>query len=208
MKKILFLAFVFMISAVFFGCAGNVQLQTELPDTMILDKSPLRVALYIPDSTRNYTEATRLKDRCGFSSGEWANRYGEIFAEAVQGTLSQVFKEVKPVRRPVAEGNDVIIQAEFTELAYKRGCRPDPVAYIILNGNFRALDKNGAEIWRSNLTSRKVESPLEMRYTVEKVIPSAMATLVGEWTKELLGCSTDSKNVEQPNDQGQITSML
>jgi len=187
MKKTLFLAVVFMISAGFYGCIGpNVQLQTELPDTMILDKSPLRIALYIPESTRNYTQATRLNDRCGFSSGELANRYGEIFSEAVSGTLKQVFKEVKPVSRPVAEGNDLIIQAEFTELAYKRGCRPDPVAYIILNGNFRALDKNGAEIWRSNLTSRKVESPLEMRYTVEKVIPSAMATLVGEWTKELL----------------------
>jgi len=187
MKKILFLAFVFLVSSVFCGFAKDFQLQSELPDTMILDKSPLRVALYISESTRNYTEGTRLKDGCGFAArGLAPNRYGEIFAETVQGTLSQVFKEVTIVKHSAAEGNDLIIQAEFTELAYKIGCRPDPVGYFILKGTFRALDKNGAEIWHSNLMSRKVESPIELRYKYEKVIPSAMATLIGDWTKELL----------------------
>jgi hypothetical protein len=204
MKKILFLAFVFMISAVFCGCAPtSVSIKTELPDTMNLDKSPLRVALYIPESTRNYTEGTRLKDGCGFAArGLAPNRYGEIFAEAVQGTLSQVFKEVMPVKRPVAEGNDLIIQAEFTEFAYKIGCRPDPVGYFILNGTFRALDTNGAEIWRSNLTSRKVESPIELRYRYEKVIPSTMATLVGDWTKELLAVPQIQKMSSGRNIKG------
>lgn len=187
MKKLFTLSFIFIIGAVFCGCAPSVRLETKLPDTTFLDKSPLRVALYIPEATRNYTEGTRLEDRCGFAArGLAPNRYGEIFAETVQGSLSQVFKEVTPAKRPVEEGYDLIIQAEFTELAYKIGCRPDPVGYFILKGTFRALDAKGAEVWRSNLTSSKVESPIELRYRYEKVIPSAIASLVGSWTQGLL----------------------
>jgi hypothetical protein len=187
MKRMAALSLVLILCTVFCGCARNFELQTELPDTAILDKSPLRVALYIPDSTRNYTEATPLPSRCGFAArGLAPNKYGAVFAETVQGTLGQVFKEVTPISRPVEEGYDFIIQAEFTELAYKLGCRPDPVGYFILKGSLRALDAKGNEVWRSNMASNKVESPIEMRYNYEKVIPSAIATMVGSWTQGLL----------------------
>jgi hypothetical protein len=190
MKKRLALAVLFIVVVAFFcGCAGqrNIQLRSELPDTTILDKSPLKVALYIPDSTRNYMEATELQSKCGLAASRLApTRFGEVFAETVQGTLSQVFQKVTPARQPVEGGHDLIIQAEFNEFAYKPGCRPDPVTYFVLKGTFRAVDTNGAEIWRSPLTSSRVEAPIEQRYNFEKVIPSAIASLVGSWIQGLM----------------------
>jgi hypothetical protein len=187
MKKLVILSLFLMMCMFFYGFGGTPTLETVLPDTAILDKSPLNVALYIPDSTRNYTEGTRHESRCGFSAKTLEqNRYGAVFAETVQGTLGQVFKSVTPIKRSVEEGYDLIIQAEFTELGYKIPCRPDPVGYYIINGAFRALDAKGNEIWRSDLTSKKVESPIELRYRYEKVIPSAIAEVVGSWTQALL----------------------
>lgn len=188
MKKMAILLLILMMCTVFYGFGGSAPLETVLPDTAILDKSPLNVALYIPESTRNYTEGKRLESICNFAavSPLKPDRYGEVFAETVQGTLKQIFKSVTPIKCPVEEGYDMIIQAEFTELEYKQGCRPDPVTYFVINGTLRALDTKGNEIWRSNLTSKKVEAPIELRYRHEKVIPSAIASVVGSWTQELL----------------------
>ncbi len=176
--------------AIFSGCAGpqsNIQLQAELPDTAMLEKSPLKVALYIPESTRNYTQATEIQSRCGFHDRGWASaRYGGVFAETVQGTLSQVFQKVTPIGRPVEGGHDLIIQAELNELAYKPGCRPDPVTYFVVNGTFRAVDANGIEVWRSPLTSKKVEASIGERYKLNTIIPGAIASMVGSWTQQLL----------------------
>lgn len=183
MKKLFAVSFFFIISAVFCGCAINPHLETELPDTTVLDKSQLRVALYIPESTRNYTEGTHIKNACNFGVGFAPNRYGEIFAETVQGTLSQVFREVIPIRHPVEEGYDLIVQAEFTEFVYRFSCMADNVGYYILKGTFRALDYKGAEIWRSNLTEKKFDSSGVLFATY---IPSIIASLVGSWTQELL----------------------
>ncbi|MCX5828246.1 MAG: hypothetical protein NTV58_09645 [Deltaproteobacteria bacterium] len=191
MKKHSVLTVLFIVMVVFFcGCAGpqrNIQLQAELPDTAMLEKSPLKVALYIPDSTRNYTQATEIKSRCGFHDRGWAPaRYGEVFAETAQGTLSQVFQKVTPIGRPVEGGHDLIIQAELNELGYKPGCRPDPATYFVLKGTFRAVDTNGVEIWRSPLTSKKVEASIGERYKLDTIIPGAIASMVGSWTQQLL----------------------
>jgi len=74
------------ISATLSGCAYHADLtnsRPELPDTMILDKLPLKAALYIPESTRNYTQPTDVSRGC--LSMHVRGNFGQLFAATVEG---------------------------------------------------------------------------------------------------------------------------
>jgi hypothetical protein len=180
------LALLLLASSVFVGCAQvrNFPLQTDLPDTSMLGKSNLRVALYIPDSTRNYRVATRIPSVCGFGAEYAPNRFGALFAETLEGTLRQVFQEVTPISQPVALGYDLIIQAEFREFVYKLNCMADPTGYNILKGFFHAVDGQGVEIWQSRITESTMKHPGGLLH--KDAIPAMYTAFIGKWTEELL----------------------
>lgn len=170
------------ISATLFGCAYHADLtnsKPELPDTMILDKLPLKAALYIPESTRNYTHPTDVSRGC--LSMHVRGNFGQLFAATVEGTLKQVFEDLTIVRQPAAGAYDVLVEADMTEYIYKAGCMGNPGSYGIVKGNIRAKDENGREIWRSKETSKR--SSFTGRW--EEFVPESMTSLVGTWAQEL-----------------------
>lgn len=174
--------FLFAISATFFGCAYNADLtysKAELPDTMILDKLPLKAALYIPESTRNYTQPTDVSRGC--LAMHVRGKFGQIFAGTVEGTLKQVFEELTVVRQPAAGDYDVLVEADMTEYIYKAGCMGNPGSYGIVKGHIRALDENGREIWRSKQTSKRSS----FTGLWEVFVPESITSLVGTWAQEL-----------------------
>ncbi|MDI6687378.1 MAG: hypothetical protein QME06_04060 [Desulfobacterales bacterium] len=176
------ISFLFAISATLFGCAYNADLtysKAELPDTMILDKLPLKAALYIPESTRNYTQPTDVSRGC--LAMHVTGRFGQIFAETVEGTLKQVFEDLTIVRRPAAGTYDILVEADMTEYIYKAGCMGNPGSYGIVNGHIRALDGNGREIWRSKETSKRSS----FTGLWEVFVPESITSLVGAWAQEL-----------------------
>jgi hypothetical protein len=174
--------FLIAVSATLFGCAYHADLtnsKPELPDTMILDKLPLKAALYIPESTRNYTQPTDVSRGC--LAMHVRGKFGQLFAETVEGTLKQVFEDLTIVRQPAAGAYDVLVEADMTEYSYKAGCMGNPGSYGIVKGNILVLDGNGREIWRSKETSKRSS----FTGSWEEFVPESMTSLVGTWAQEL-----------------------
>jgi hypothetical protein len=171
------------MSVSLFGCAYHANLtnvKPKLPDTAIHDKLPLKVALYIPESTRNYTQPTDVSHGC--LAIHVTGDFGQIFAGTVEGTLKQVFKELNVVKQPSAGNYDILVEADMTEYIYKAGCIANPSSYGIVKGNIRALDGNGREIWRSRETSKTSN----FTSSWEEFVPESMTSLVGTWAQELI----------------------
>ena len=83
-----FLMLLFLIAT--FGCAYNknlVDATPVIPNTAALNKSPLKAALYIPESTRNYTQPIDASRVC--IAMHIKGKFGQIFAGTVEGTLSR-----------------------------------------------------------------------------------------------------------------------
>ncbi|HUN55852.1 MAG TPA: SHOCT domain-containing protein [Smithella sp.] len=165
-----------------FGCAYSknlVDTTPVLPSTAGLNKLPLKAALYIPESTRNYTQPTDASRGCIAMHIKGA--FGQIFAGTVEGTLRQIFSDLTVVTQPVANGYDILIQADLQEYIYKAGCMANPGSYGIVKGDIWALDGKAQEIWRSKETSKK----LSFTSTWEELVPESMASLAGTWAQEL-----------------------
>jgi hypothetical protein len=176
--------FLAVILAALCGCTYGFRMEPSLPDTEMLQKSPLRVAVYIPQSTLDYREPKQIKNICAGGGGFAPNDFGIIFAETVKGTMAEVFREAVPISRPFEPGHDFVVQAEMLEMIYKFGCMGDPGGFYVLRGSFRAVDGSGKELWRSPTAERKTGSSGLGLF--KDAIPSIMASLVGDWTKELL----------------------
>ena len=172
-----------VMSFSFLGCAYHAYLtdvNPEMPEVAIHDKLPLKAALYIPDSTRNYTQPTDVSHGC--LSMHVIGNFGQIFAGTVEGTLKKAFKELTVVSQPSIGNNDILIEADMTEYIYKAGCVANPRSFGTVKGNIRASDRNGREIWRSGETSKT----LKFSSSWQEFVPECMASLVGVWTQELI----------------------
>jgi len=180
-----------------FGCSYNKNLVDTTPvihNTAALNKSPLKAALYIPESTRNYTQPTDASRVC--IAMHIKGKFGQIFAGTVIGTLKQVFDDLTVVTQPVASGYDILVEAELQEYIYKAGCAASPESYGIVKGNMWVLNGNGQEIWRSKETSKR----LSFTSSWEKLVPESMASLVGTWAQELSSQSQISQLRNQPRN--------
>ena len=170
------------LAAPLFGCAYHadlVNVRPQLPDAAILDKLPLRAALYIPESTRNYTQPTDVSRGC--LEMRVRGKFGEIFAGTVEGTLKEVFEDLAVVPQPAAGPYDLLVEARMTEYVYKAGCMGNPGSYGIVKGQIRALDGSGREIWRSERTERRST----FTGTWQDFVPESITALVGLWAQEL-----------------------
>lgn len=186
--------FMSLLLVAIFGCAYStniVDATPALPNTSGLNKSPLKAALYIPESTRNYTQPTDASRGC--IAMHIKGKFGQIFAGTVEGTLRQIFNNLTIVTQPMASGYDILVEADLQEYVYKAGCIANPESYGMVKGNIWALDGKGQEIWRSKETSKK----LSFTSTWEELVPESMASLVGTWAQEL----TSQSQIRQLHNQ-------
>jgi hypothetical protein len=170
------------MSAALSGCAYHADLANVgplLPDEAILDKIPLKAAVHIPESTRNYTQPNDVSSGC--LAMHVTGNFGRIFAGTVEGTLKQVFDDLTVVSQPAAGAYDILVEAEMTEYVYKAGCMGNPGSYGIVKGSIRALDATGREIWRSQQTLKKSS----FTGSWQEFVPESMTSLVGTWALEL-----------------------
>ncbi|MBI4634229.1 MAG: hypothetical protein HY742_10105 [Deltaproteobacteria bacterium] len=170
------------ISAALSGCAYNADLanvKPQLPDAAILDKLPLKAVVFIPESTRNYTQPTDVSSGC--LAMHVTGNFGRIFAGTVEGTLKQVFEDLTVVKQPATGAYDILVEAAMTEYVYKAGCMGNPGSYGIVKGSIRALDTNGREIWRSQETSKRSS----FTGSWQEFVPESMTSLVGAWAQDL-----------------------
>jgi hypothetical protein len=169
------------------GCSYNANLNNvnpKIPNIALNSKLPLKVALYIPESTRNYSQPTDVSHGC--IGMHVTGNFGQIFAGTVEGTLKQVFEELNVVKQPSAGNNDVLVEADMTEYIYKAGCAANRSSYGTVKGDIWALDRHGKEIWRSKETSKTLDFYESGSGTWQEFVPKSMASLIGTWAQELI----------------------
>jgi hypothetical protein len=182
MNILVIISVLITMSANLLSCAYHADLakvKPQLPDAAILDKLPLKAAVFIPESTRKYTQPTDVSRGC--LAMHVTGNFGQIFAGTVEGMLKQVFDDLTVVRQPAAGAYDILVEADMTEYVYKAGCMGNPGSYGIVKGSIRALDTNGREIWRSKETSKRSS----FTGSWQDFVPESMTSLVGTWTQEL-----------------------
>lgn len=164
------------------GCAYHADLvdaRPQLPDAAVLDRLPLRAALYIPPATRHFTQPTDVSSGC--LAMHVRGKFGELFAGTVEGTLKEVFDGLTVVPQPAAGPHDLLVEAAMTGYVYKAGCMGNPGSYGIVKGSIRVSDQSGREIWRSQETEKRSA----FTGSWEEFVPESMASLVGSWAQEL-----------------------
>lgn len=179
------------------GCSLP-ELRPEIPTVSVGEKQHIKVAVLIPQSTRNLTEVTLLPSICGGgSSGSgsgsggdfYKKNYGVAFENAVTGIFSQMFDQVDIVLAlPQQRDYSIIFEATLTQVYIKPGCfiANGAVAFV---GALRAVDTAGNEVWRSKNTSKQFEEivkfPPKGLEEYSKLLSSSIVKFVEEWASEL-----------------------
>ncbi|MBM4270595.1 MAG: hypothetical protein FJ139_00310, partial [Deltaproteobacteria bacterium] len=195
-KKWLFLPLCLAVATALAGCGPiNLNLRPDVPNLHIYDRMPVRVALLVPESTRNFSMGIKEESGClGQQDIAPMKSYGEVFEETVNGVFSQIFKETVLVRQPRVQGYDFTVEATMDYFSYRLGCLISPPIFsYTVKGGMRVLDSGGREIWRSKTTSKKVDinvmpmafSPAGIYEQMAKDISAVIASLAGGWGYEL-----------------------
>jgi hypothetical protein len=164
------------------GCAyyaDLAQVTPQLPNAAVLDTLPLKAAVFIPASTRNFSQPTDVSRGC--LAMHVIGDFGRIFAGTVEGTLQMVFDDLAVVDQPAPGPYDILVEAQMTEYVYKAGCMGNPGSFGTVKGSMRALDGKGREIWRATETSRRSN----FTGSWQEFVPESMTSLVGTWVQEL-----------------------
>jgi hypothetical protein len=182
MKKILLLSAALATA----GCTLNLQLQPQIPPATGGPKIPAKLALIVPASSREVTQAEALPTGC-FNMTIAPAPHGEIFAQTMQGVFQQYFNQVVLIESlPAPADADVIAEATLTRIGVKFACLASSDFYAQAEGGFRMLDSQGRELWRSSRTSAKTSEGLPMSMgPYQTIMPKAMAELASSWASDM-----------------------
>jgi hypothetical protein len=170
------------------GCVGGPVVEPAIPPLVVSSKIPLRVALVVPESTRTFSKTNHIGP-CGSGGVRDFAAYGAVLEQSVRDIFSSLFEEVTVVRETIQGfGSDATLEVTMSKFSYKWPCPLSPGVWLMPEGTFRAIDRRGIEVWRSQTTSRELEIANEWHNTEEKQtsrISSAIANLVTKWAQEI-----------------------
>lgn len=171
------------------GCTMSLRLSPQVPQLNSGPKIPMKVAVVVPAESRGFDQAEALPTSC-FQMTTKPAPHGRIFVETVQGVLEQYFDQVAMLDGlPAPDDARLIFEATLTRVGLKAACLASPDFYATAEGTFRAVDRQGREIWRSTRTSAKDEEALPMTMAAMEsyhvIMPKAMAKLASAWAFDL-----------------------
>jgi hypothetical protein len=174
--------------ALLMGCVTGPVVEPIIPPLAVSSKIPLRVALVIPESTHAFSKTDHFGVCGGGGVGDFT-AYGAVLEQSAKDIFSSLYEDVTLVRESI-QGlqSDAILEMTMTKFSYKWPCPASAGVWLMPEGTFRAIDRRGIEVWRSQTTSRKLEIANEWHNTEEKQtqrISSAIANLVTKWAEEI-----------------------
>lgn len=167
------------------GCTIEMKVAPQVPPPNNAPKIPIKVAVVVPPSTRQITRVEELQNPCiGFTLGQ--SPEGDVFARTVEGVLRNYFREVVSLSAPPASGGaEIVVEAVMTRVGIKPACGVSPDMYALAEGSFRALGRDGREVWKSGRSSARAEGPNFDWGNYATLTPKAMAALATGWADDL-----------------------
>ena len=146
----------------------------------------MKVAVIVPSASRQVTQAISLPTGC-FAMSITPAPHGEIFAQTIQGVFAQYFDSVVLLdAAPAPSDAQLVVEATLSSIGVKFACLASPDFFGEAKGSFRALDSNGAELWRSGRNSSHVTDGLPMTMgPYQTIMPKAMSALAASWASDL-----------------------
>jgi len=169
------------------GCTMTLKLAPQIPQVNNGQKVPMKVAVIVPEASRNISQATAFPTGC-FQLSTNPAPHGQIFVQTVQGILDQYFDQVVMLDAPPAPKDaQLVVEAVLSGIGMKAACMASPDFYAEANGSFRAMDSSGHEIWRDTRTSARETQGMPMAMgPYHAIMPKAMADLVAYWATDLV----------------------
>jgi len=133
-----------------------------------------------------------LSGFCGTPLPEWP--YGDIFVKTIQDVFSKLYERVDLVtNRMNGEGFEAVFEAQLTGLSAKPSCPAQLNATQRAEGTLQAVDFQGAEIWRSRVHSKDLQTQGLTHETDldREAVFAVIRALVTDWLLELESLPTD-----------------
>jgi hypothetical protein len=165
----------------------TLHLAPQIPQVNSGQKVPIKVAVIVPESSRNLNQAAALPTGC-FQMTTNPAPHGQIFVQTVQGIMEQYFDQVVMLDAPPAPKDAaLVVEAALTGIGMKAACIASPDFYAEATGSFRAMDPQGHELWRDTRSSARESEGLPMAMApYHTIMPKAMADLVSYWATDLV----------------------
>ena len=179
--------FLFLIAALSTSaCTLNLNLVPEIPQSNYGPRIPMKVAVIVPQASRQITQAASLPTGC-FTMAITPAPHGDIFVQTLQGVFGQYFDSVVMLENaPAPDDAQLVVEATLSSIGVKFACLASPDFYGEAKGTFRAVDSNGGELWRSGRTSSHVTDGLPMSMgPYQTIMPKAMAALASSWASDI-----------------------
>jgi hypothetical protein len=184
--------------AVLMGCVVVVPAESpDPPPLVVAAKIPLKVALVIPESTRAFSHTTDLPGPC-IGGAIHFTAYGVVLEQSAKDIFSSLFEEVTVVRESLqAVQAEAILEVTMTKFGSKFACRISPYFTLMPEGTFRAIDRRGTEVWRSQTISNPFTREVQFTFRgpnsgglsweekERQDVSSSIANLVTTWAQEI-----------------------
>lgn len=186
------------------SCAPVVRvdhINPVLPDIQLRNKYPMKVALIVPDTTRNVSTVGIMRSTCiGGVSDIVPYSYGNTFKDIAIGTFSKMFSEVDLLKGFTAEKDyDLFIEATLTSLAFKNGCQADPGNFFHAAGTVKLFDNDFREISPGYQGAATETWQFWTSVPAGTVIGSVLSSLVNKYAHEV---SVSPSFVQLVKDRG------
>jgi hypothetical protein len=169
------------------GCTMSLNLSPQIPLVNNGPKAPLKVAVIVPQASRDFNQAATFPAGC-ISLHTGPAPHGQIFLQTVQGILEEYFEQVVILDAPPGPNDaQLTVEAVLTGIGMKTACDVSPEFYAEAKGSFRTLDSQGRETWRDPHGSARVSESMPGDVgPYHSIMPKAMAALVSSWAADLM----------------------
>lgn len=167
------------------GCMTTNTLQVETSRVPIVKSVPISVAVIIPDQTRAISVATVGQTGC-WGTPPVPGQFGQVFADTVRDRFSRLFENALVVNSAAeATSVDAIFEASLTKVEWAGGCLISPDGFFSAEGQLRAVDSNGRNIWTSSTIQDRQIVGMISQFELGSSFGQRIAGLIDSWTGEL-----------------------
>jgi len=167
------------------GCMTTATLQVETSNVPIVQTVPISVAVIIPEQSRAIASAGVGQTGC-WGTPPVPGAYGQVFADTVRDRFSRLFDNAQIITSPYEAGDvDAIFEARLDKVEWAGGCLASPDGFFAAEGQLRAVDANGRQIWTSNKRQDKQMVGMIAQFELGRNFGQRIAALVDSWAVEL-----------------------
>jgi caspase domain-containing protein len=156
------------------------------------ERQPIEVAILLPEAARNFTQAREIPGTCIGAVTFTPVNYGQNLAMTLEDRFRRQFDKVSIIDQAADRNRfDAVFEIGISDVGFQFGCLMAPQQHALVTGSLRAIDADGAEMWRSPTTQGRHDAPMSMGMDFNGIIGSdisqAQGKLADAWAREVGG---------------------